>query len=164
MHLSRPLLVLAALALSACATATPYQPQRDGLGYAEQKLESNRYRVRFSGSSKTPRTTVENYLMYRAAELTLQAGHSWFLVAGRDLETSPQPRSSGGGVSIGFGSGGSGIGIGLGTVIGGDRASLAQMDILVFSGRKPADNPAAFDAREVQSSLAPVIQRPAAPQ
>ena len=42
--------VAAGLALAACATATPYQPaglngQRGG--YAEQRLENNRFRVKF---------------------------------------------------------------------------------------------------------------------
>ncbi|MDM4770591.1 hypothetical protein [Solimonas sp. SE-A11] len=160
--MKKPLLLLAAtLALSACATVTPYQPVDGGLGYAEQKLEANRYRVRFTGSGKTPRATVENYLMYRAAELTVQNGYGYFLVAGRDVET-PQPRSgSGGGVSFGFGSGGhSGVGIGLGTVIGGDEPSLAQMDVLMFAGKKPPNRPEAFDAREVLANLEPTIQRP----
>lgn len=161
--MSLRLLILAAvLALAACATATPYQPLSDGKGYAEQKLESNRYRVRFTGSGKTPRETVENYLMYRAAELTLQNGYGHFLVAARDSEAPPPRNANTGGVSIGFGSGGySGIGIGLGTVIGGgDETRLAQMDVLMFAGPKPANQPAAFDAREVLNNLGAVIQRP----
>ncbi|PPE75022.1 hypothetical protein C3942_04920 [Solimonas fluminis] len=155
------LLLAAALALSACATVTPYQPISGGLGYAEQKLENNRYRVRFTGSSKTPRSTVENYLMYRAAELTLQNGYGHFLVAARDLETPPARNGSSGGVSFGFGSGGhSGIGIGLGTVVGGDEPTLAQMDVLMFAGAKPANRADAFDAKEVLANLEPSIQRP----
>ncbi|AXQ27229.1 hypothetical protein D0B54_00335 [Solimonas sp. K1W22B-7] len=162
MNLPRSLLFAATLALAACATVTPYQPQADGLGYAEQKLESNRYRIRFNGSSKTLRGTVENYLMYRAAELTLQNGYGHFLVAGRDIEAQPQRSGSSGGVSFGFGSGGSsGIGIGLGTVLGGDSPYLAQMDVLMYAGPKPASKPAAFDAREVLSNLEPMIRRPA---
>ena len=48
----------AGIALAACATATPYQPagfngQRGG--YAEQRLENNRFRVSFSGNSVTSR-------------------------------------------------------------------------------------------------------------
>ena len=53
----KPVLVaaIAALAVSACATATPYQPAAAGRfgGYAEQKLENDRYRVSFSGNSVT---------------------------------------------------------------------------------------------------------------
>ena len=64
----------AGLALAACATATPYQPagfngQRGG--YAEQRLENNRFRVSFSGNSVTSRDQVEMSLLLRSAELTV---------------------------------------------------------------------------------------------
>ena len=48
-----------ALALGACATATPYQPagyNGERGGYAEQRLEANRYSVSFSGNSVTSRS------------------------------------------------------------------------------------------------------------
>ena len=55
-------LALAGL-LSACATATPYQPNLPGQavsgGYSEQRVEANRFRVNFSGNSLTSRETVE---------------------------------------------------------------------------------------------------------
>lgn len=81
----------AALALTACATATPYQPA--GLsggsdGFRESRIESNRFRVGFQGNSLTSRDTVEMYLLYRAAELTLQNGYDWFAVADRDTEAN----------------------------------------------------------------------------
>lgn len=164
MNLRNGILIIFAAALAACATATPYQPVAEGYGYSEQQLESNRYRVRFTGNSETPREAVENYLMYRAAELTLQNGYGYFVVAARDTEGEPG-RGSGTGFSIGFGSGGhgSGVGIGLGTVIGGGgERTLAQMDILVFKGSKPAADRNAFDAREVLNNLEPAIRRPAA--
>src|SRR5690606_20927523 len=47
---------VAALALAACATATPYQPLGPGSsggGYSEQRLESDRYMVSFAGNSVT---------------------------------------------------------------------------------------------------------------
>ncbi len=47
-------------------------------GYSEQQLEPNRWRVTFSGNSLTDRRTVENYLLYRSAELTLSQGFDWF--------------------------------------------------------------------------------------
>jgi hypothetical protein len=61
---------IAGLTLAACATATPYQPagyngQRGG--YAEQRLESDRYRVTFAGNSLTSREQVEMALLLRAA-------------------------------------------------------------------------------------------------
>ena len=54
------LAAVAALALSACATATPYQPVgASGArgGYAEQRLENDRFRVSFSGNSVTSKRT-----------------------------------------------------------------------------------------------------------
>ena len=72
----------AALALSACATSTPYQPdvrgQRATGGYSEQRLGENRYDVTFRGNTLTKRDRVEGYLLYRAAELTVQNGFDSF--------------------------------------------------------------------------------------
>ena len=42
--------------------------------------EENRYRVSFAGNSATSLQTVDDYLLYRAAELTVQTGHDWFQV------------------------------------------------------------------------------------
>ncbi|QPQ54879.1 hypothetical protein IC614_11255 [Allosphingosinicella flava] len=76
----------AALALAACATATPYQPlgtSGASGGYTSQRIEDNRYRVTFSGNQFTSRDRVENYLLYRAAELTLQQGFDGFTIVQR---------------------------------------------------------------------------------
>lgn len=81
--------VLVALlgALSACVSPTPYQPaQPQGFGYSEERLDTNRYRVTFRGNSLTTRETVEDYLLYRAAELTLQNAFDHFILVGRDTE------------------------------------------------------------------------------
>jgi hypothetical protein len=76
-----------AAVLVACVGATPYQPAPPrGFGYTEERLDQNKYRVTFRGNALTPRETVEDYLLYRAAELTLQNGFSHFLVIGRDTE------------------------------------------------------------------------------
>ena len=65
----------ALLLLGACATATPYQAATEELhGYENQKIERNRWQVSFGGNALTDRQTVETYLLYRAAELTLQQG------------------------------------------------------------------------------------------
>jgi len=74
-------------ALGACVTATPYQPaQPRGFGYTEDRIAQDRFRVTFRGNSHTTRETVEDYLLYRAAELTLQNGYSHFILVGRDTE------------------------------------------------------------------------------
>ena len=72
-----------AAGLAACATPTPYQPNArvqslGGMaasgGYSEVRLEPDRWRVNFAGNSMTSRETVEGYLLFHAAELTLQNG------------------------------------------------------------------------------------------
>ncbi len=80
------MLILAA-GLTACATATPYQPNVRGQtasgGFSDLRLEPDRYRVTFAGNSLTSRETVERYLLYRSAELTTQQGFDWFETADR---------------------------------------------------------------------------------
>ncbi|CAN5490504.1 hypothetical protein BH10PSE3_BH10PSE3_04460 [soil metagenome] len=82
----------AVLGLSACATATPYQPRAAGAhtsgGFSDLRLEPDRYRIAFAGNSLTSRQTVERYLLYRAAELTTQQGYEWFETADRRTDRS----------------------------------------------------------------------------
>lgn len=161
-RLSFAALSMLVLALGACATLTPYQPLKDGHGYSEQKLEADRYRVTVAGSSKTPRQTVENYLLYRAAELTLAAGRDYFIV--RDQSTSAEADNSGPGVSLGiggFGGGGSsgvGMGVGVGTGGGAKVAYKTQAEIVMKSGTKPEGDATAFDARQIQANLQALVQ------
>lgn len=79
---------LGALALAACASPTPYQPlgESNEGGYASTQLDQDRYRVRFVGNALTDRERVENYLLYRAAQLTLEQGFACFTPVQRDVE------------------------------------------------------------------------------
>jgi hypothetical protein len=154
-----------ALALAACGTPTPYQPAADGHGYAEQPIEDDRYRVTFSGNSLTPRETVENYLLYRAAEVTVERGYDHFVVVEKDTERSTTYRSTvsgfGGHQGIhgfhhgrhrGFG------GFASGTTWPRDRYT-GFANIVMREGETPEDAPDAYDAREVLKRLAPTVAR-----
>src|SRR3546814_6915077 len=55
-------------------------------GFSEQRIESNRYMVSFSGNSLTSRETVERYLLFRAAELTVQQGFDHFILVDRNTD------------------------------------------------------------------------------
>lgn len=82
---------LAALAcvlvlLGACAAPTPYRPALKGEGFADRPLEDGRFRVSFSGNETTSRATVEDYMLYRAAEVTLANGKDHFVVVNRNVE------------------------------------------------------------------------------
>ena len=164
-----PILAACVVALAGCAAPSSYQPLAtgDGYGYSEQRIERNRFRVSFSGNAATPRETVQDYLLYRAAELTLAEGADYFIVTGRGIT----PDAHGGGtdtrVGIGIGSGGGGLSVGTGVSIGLGKASggpaTASAEIVIRKGSKPdglANAQDAFDARAVRRNLAPRIERP----
>lgn len=101
----------AATALSACATPTPYQPARFTSrgpvnGFSEAPLTQNRWRVTFSGNTVTSREQVEDALLLRAAELTLQQGFDNFTAVNRaterDVRYSASPAYGG---AFGYGPG-----------------------------------------------------------
>ena len=71
-------------------------------GYSEQKIENERYRISFKGNSMTGRETVENYLLFRAAELTLQTGYDTFTIVNRDTDKDRDVRRGGGYSARGF--------------------------------------------------------------
>ena len=149
------------LLLAGCASApTPYQAAQGGFGYSEQQIEENRYRVSFAGNSATTRQTVEDYLLYRAAELTVQTGHDWFQVV--DRNTVQEYSGSGGSpeMGVGVGSGGDfGVGLSVPVLGGGGSAGryTASMDVVVREGEKPQEDPNAYDAFSVVSRLQPKI-------
>lgn len=81
-----------ALGLAGCATtgSTPYQPASSANavkgGYSETRLAEDRWSVNFAGNRLTSREQVETFLLYRAAELTLQQGYDWFVIVDKDTK------------------------------------------------------------------------------
>ncbi len=169
-------LLIAAVAglLTACATATPYQPAaNDRYGFDEQRIETNRMRIAFRGNTLTERETVETYLLYRAAELTLQNGYDYFIVANRDVEGHSQLRSTGPyrprfGFDYWYFSPRHGWSPWYDPFWAEPMRYRevtryeAVAEIAMFRGEKPANDPNAFDAREVQANLQGRIVRPPA--
>lgn len=75
--------------LTACATATPYQPasKPGGFdGFSQTMIENDRARVTFGGNSLTDREEVENSLLYRSAEMAVEKGFSTFTLLEKDTE------------------------------------------------------------------------------
>lgn len=89
MSISRILFAgLMLLGLAACTTPAVYGPREPGqtTGYTDERLSDNRYRVTYTGNAATARETVEDFLMLRAAEVTLQSGFSHFVFDTRDTQ------------------------------------------------------------------------------
>ena len=174
--------------LAACETATPYQPNIPGQatrgGYSETRLEADRWRVTFTGNTMTSRETVEGYLLFRAAELTLQNGADWFAIVDRNTERNtrsyvePDPL-----YRPWYGSGFGywrpswryrtrGFGWRTWDPFWGDpfwadrydvrtvESFEASAEIIAHKGAKPAGDPRAFDAHAVVENLRPRIQYP----
>jgi hypothetical protein len=169
------MLFIAAVAglLSACATATPYQPAATSrYGFEEQRIENNRVRITFRGNTTTDRETVETYLLYRAAELTLESGNDYFIVANRDTEEHSRLQGSGFRNRMAFDYWYFSPRRGWSPwydPFWDEPSSYREVtryeavaEIAMFSGQKPANNADAFDAREVQANLQGRIVRPPA--
>lgn len=143
-----------ALGLAACASTMPtvYAPAgEDGRrGYAEQRIEADRFRVQFHAGSDMTIGEAEDMALTRAAQLTLENGGDWFLVVSRSREGNDRDpvRTTG---SVGYSTGGrySGSSVGIGLIF--DAAAgekTAYLEILIRSGEREI-GPDAYDAREV---------------
>ncbi len=161
--------------LSACATPTPYQPavatSGSHTGYTDTRIEEGRYRLTFAGNDVTPRETVETYLLYHAADLTLQSGYDWFEIVKRDTDAKTRTMTTYDdpfmdSVSWRFyrhsrwGAWGFGMN-------DWDRESFeftryeASAEILMHKGTKPESQVNAYDAKSVKDSLESKVTRPA---
>lgn len=91
-------LIATVTVLTACATATPYQPSvKSNLsnGFSELQIEKDRVKVTFDGNSLTDRQTVETYLLYRSAELTKNAGYDYFVLTDRSTDQKTRIQDTG---------------------------------------------------------------------
>ncbi|MCC2978859.1 MULTISPECIES: CC0125/CC1285 family lipoprotein [unclassified Sphingomonas] len=180
--------VSGALLVAGCATETPYRPATGSgfnrTGFSERQVEANRFLVNFAGNTVTDRDTVERYLLFRAAELTLQNGFDYFVTVDRQTDRQARTYSTPGtGFGPGWGYGGwggywgpswrfygrpwGGWG-GWGPWGGGfndfdvrtvDRYE-ASAEIVMGKGSPPSGEVRAFNARDVVERLGPTIVLP----
>ncbi|HEX9790508.1 MAG TPA: hypothetical protein VGA60_07585 [Kiloniellales bacterium] len=154
--------------LAACAVPpTPYQPRLDGRGYVEQQLDSRTWRVEFAGNTVTPRETVENYLLYRAAEIMLFGGFDKFVILEKEIERNVDYQGYGG-YGPSFGGGffhNRRFGYGLGGSYGPEgyyaRVSYSGYATIrtLQGGPVPADA-VVYNASELVQQLGPTIRLP----
>lgn len=153
-----PIIIVAAVALSGCATGpTLYQPSAgpQAMGYSEYRIEPGRYRITFRGGPGAPPQQVADYALRRAADLTLAEGYDWFRVADRFLEGRPDA-----GPRIGLGVGGadfgrrSSVGMSVGTSfsLGGGPTVASTLEVVMGRGERPRGQDI-YDARALRRSL-----------
>lgn len=178
--------VATVLTLAACATPTPYQPiiaasPAQG-GYYEKQLAPDRWQVSFAGNTLTSRETVEGYLLYRAAELTLEQDRGWFEILDREVEREVRrdiyrdplydpwwgypnwrPYWRYYNTSLGwrywYPGSGDPFWAGRSQMRTVERYEV-HANILMHRGAKPPGNGRSFDARDVLEMLEPRIKRP----
>ena len=159
-------IAICALSVAACQVPTPYKAavtQYDD-GYSTQQIESNRFRISFRGNSLTTRQTVDTYMLYRAAEVTLQSGGDYFIVVNKDVDKNTAYENYGDDLAWGWGGGwgwrhgfgGPGFGGGM-DYTRPVNSYDAIADIVTNRGPKPVGNTNAYDAREVLKAVGPTV-------
>lgn len=181
----RPLLLAAVaaatLTLAGCESATTYHPATghgfNREGFSEQRIEANRFMVSFAGNSVTSRDTVERYLLYRAAELTVQNGYDWFELVDRNTDrktrtyvSDPFRPGPWGYWGVSWRYHRPGFGWGFYDPFWGDPWGPvdvntidkydAHAEIVMGHGERPSGDVHAFDARDVIQNLGPTIVMP----
>lgn len=80
------LIIAAALMMSACATS--YGDMGFAGGVRADQMAPDVYRIVSRGNGYTDSTTIADYAIRKAAETTLESGNEWFLVMGREDQSS----------------------------------------------------------------------------
>jgi hypothetical protein len=122
--------------LSSCSTPTKYgpnpKPALGYYGYSEVREDSITWEVTFAGNYQTPRQVVEQYALYRAAELTSAAGFDYFVV----LRTKNMTE-----------------------LLGKRREPSSSLKIRMHAGARPMNNSNAYDAKEMLGTMSKSIER-----
>lgn len=156
------------LALAACAAPAAYGPRRPGdtTGYTDRELAPGRYRVTFTGNSVTARDMVQDFLLLRAAEVTLAAGGTHFVFDDRDTRARSTYHSNPAIYGPGFygtpGFGGWGFRprwgygpLGPQLMITQTTRYEASAEVVVLKPGQEKNEPRAVDAREIVNHLSP---------
>src|SRR5271166_6444041 len=157
-----------AVVLLAASCATPYQQHSLRGGYDDSRIDSNTVLVSFKGNGYTPKDRVQTYMLYRCAEVTTNAGYDYFVIVSSDDEVKegainlPGSYSSTTTASVyGFGNSAVGSANTQGTYYPSQsipyHKHAVQALIKMYKGDKPANNSAAFNAKEVLTFLGPKV-------
>ena len=153
-------IVLCSALRAACASGPAYRaaPTADSYGYRDTQLTADRYRVSFSGDYGTARETVENFALFRAANVAVEHGATRFRIVSRD--TSPVTSNYGGGpsTSIGYGWGYPAWGTSIGYSTGGSSRTRYETVLEIQLGAEvPEQGAEVYDANELKRNLSAAV-------
>ena len=130
------------LALTACsASPTPYQVADGDGGYTNRKLDSSGYQVTFTGNSATPREFMQKAVLFRAAQVTLQADSDYFEVVSNKVEPVSEPVEE--------------SGFGLSSFFGGDADGglVSSVDFVLVEDAPASNDPNIYNASDLIEEL-----------
>lgn len=160
------LVLFSVFALTACATGpSAYGPAAtgNGLGFENTKIESDRFRVTYTGRSAQE---AQDFALLRAAEIAKAEGYSHFrIIAGDTRQETPNSSGVSTSVGVGIGSGrgyhrgGTSVGIGiglndLGRALSGQKVTNSLEIKLQRTG---SEDPNVFNAAEVLANIKPDV-------
>jgi hypothetical protein len=164
-NLERAIVLTLTVILTGCTT--PYQSKGFGGGYSDSRIDSNTVRVSFYGNGFTGKESVENDMLYRCSEVTIQDGYDYFVIVTGG--TSPvdssftTPGTYTQNTTYNYGSSYTS-----GTYQPGQTVNVRKFEssvmIKMFSGKKPAGLLNAYDARELIKYMKPQVNPDAASQ
>ena len=162
---------LMAVALLGCASAfgPSYRPRgaNESVGYSDEQIAPNRFRVSFAGPAGSKLVEVEDLLLRRAAEITIKHGYTHFVFNTRRIETNlrgrraPEMWNPDLGLLFDCGRDGPRPEYNIDMIAPGYCPStpilqyVASSEIVVMKAEEASRNPLALAAREVLARLAP---------
>ncbi|CAB0151467.1 hypothetical protein PSI9734_01854 [Pseudidiomarina piscicola] len=157
------------LLLTACAGQPDYRAAEDGgYGYTETQITDTQYQVKFKARG-TDKGAANNYALLRAAQVTLQNDHDWFVISHRETQVDKETVNN---ADFGYPSSGDMVtycnaircetryyprtAFQAGIHVGGrtDSDITVTLDIKLGSGEQP-EGQHSYDASEVVSNLEP---------
>ncbi len=162
--------IFASALLVACSSQPEYREAKgSGYGYQETKISETQYRVGFKARG-TDKSKAMDYALLRAAEVTLENGHDWFIVTHRETLIDRERVRSGS--SLGYMNSHDVVtrcgaiscttrhyprsSYSAGIHIGGNSSSEIEsiLEIKIGKGMRP-DTDYSFNASEVKENLSP---------
>lgn len=158
MKVTNSIAVLVAFSLLSCATK--YQETARSGGFSELQLNSNVFKITFSGNAYLSKSKVSDFALLRAAEVTLNNGFKYFIIQDSNNHTkdgSYTPPSSSNTTFSGNISGNTINGTAQTTSSGGNTfnysKSRSELTITCFSTEPEEATTPVIDASLVRSSL-----------